>query len=94
MLLPSTCPALLQHLLPQLSTSEQVSFAQDMCLQYYHNQTHHGAVIGLATVFKVQLSREEILLSRLVPYHVGSGQLHQTCRQKVVELKVFMQDVS
>lgn len=66
MMLLSTCPALLQYLLLHLSVSLQVSLAQDMHLQYYHSQTQHGAVMGLATVFRVQLSWEEILLSRLV----------------------------
>lgn len=46
--------------------SLQVSLAQDMHLQYYHGQTQHGAVMGLTTVFRVQLSWEELLLSKLV----------------------------
>lgn len=71
MLLPSTCPALLYHLLPHLSMSLQVSPAQDMRLQYYHNQTKHDGVMDLATVFRVQLSWEEILLSRFVAYSLA-----------------------
>lgn len=42
MLLPSTFPALFQHLLPQLSTSLQALATQKTCLQYYHNQTQQG----------------------------------------------------
>lgn len=70
-LLSSTCPALLQHLLPHLSVSVQVSPAQGTCLQCYHHQTQHGAVIDPATDSRVQLPWEEMSLSRLVHTQLG-----------------------
>lgn len=53
-----------------------------------------GSVMDIATVFSVQLPREESLLSRLVhtawPYHVGRGQLYPTHHSKAVELRLHL----
>lgn len=98
MLLPSTFPALRQHLLPHVSMSLQVSPAQETCLQYYHNQTQQGYAMdrpsyGYCNCFQgpVTMGREFVIKACAYSAYslTGRGQLHQTHHSKAVELSLY-----